>query len=1031
MISLNGTDEIKELTTLGYDVEYRQVPVSRPGISDFLRAIRESGSPFAGIINADTYLTDDTAILEAVMQHAANGMMMLERTNINPVKVQPSGPTGFVDACIFNTNPLSRIDLDIDLLIGHPWWDCWFPLAYALVGGKLMTTETPLLFHLDHTPTWTQAHFNCNGRKFIKYFLNHSSQLLDDFAAEIQCFSRSIDISEGALRSFSLWCCPRIRRMAELIRIPSQTRHDNLLSALVAVLPDHGVFGELKNAQDRIFAFEENNAVAALALHEGHSAADFPRPDDTDPRVRKSDARPLTLKKVDESTLADRLERIGNNLASSGDLSTAGLLYRASGELDLCDKDPQLSWGGPLNGQSGRRRLFCELAAHFKFEIVVETGTYRATTAEWIAQQFDVDLYTCEIDERRFYQSKAKLANLKNAFIELADSVTFLTKFASEHLGASNVLVYLDAHWGSSMPLLKELEVIRLRLPKAVVMIDDFEVPTDPGYGFDLYGGRRLGLVLLHKFQKECSIFFPNLPSEDETGARRGVVVLSWDSEVGRRLSNVHGLRPVTDSDWAAAFDEIEQKPLGSANESSIDAYDGFIDLINAAPPTHSPTKITDVLSVSGWLAVSGKHGVLPDAVFVTLTDEQKNKIYLKTRRVQRPDVMEHFKQQPNLLRAGYETNYDVKRLSGTFMLGISMVHDGNLDSCNKFAFPLSIEPTIEAIAEPTIEAIEPRSVRCRRAPVLLIKRWGAGFWSDVDHVVGQLARAEILNRVPVVQWGVGGPYGNGRDETFTLYFEPVSGLGVEGLEGSIWPECWTLSNIGDELPFQPTGEARPPYDYYQLCMDKQSVPPAWLARGAIHRNEDVLVSIFWEDPEDIAKAAPPGSRLHGKNGDELRRFIVAERLTLRPAIREQIDRFWNENLDGYPTLAVHARGSDKAVAENKTVHEQNALALQIAREWSGKVFLLSDSERYRAEWAEVLGGRLVVQSCLRTTSEVLPNFLLPGVDGYRNGTEILIDTYTAARCDRFIGTYSSNVSKYVAAIIGHQAGRLTFLDRL
>jgi hypothetical protein len=280
--------------------------------------------------------------------------------------------------------------------------------------------------------------------------------------------------------------------------------------------------------------------------------------------------------------------------------------------------------------------------------------------------------------------------------------------------------------------------------------------------------------------------------------------------------------------------------------------------------PAHSPAKIADVLSVKGWLAVSGKDGVLPDAVFVTLTDEQRHKIYLKTQRVQRPDVMEHFK-QPNLLRAGYETNYDVNRLSGTFMLGISVVHDGNLESCNQFAFPLSIEPTIEAIAELTIEPMEPPSVRCRRAPILLIKRWGAGFWSDVDHVVGQLARAEISNRVPVVQWGVGGPYGNGRDETFTLYFEPVSGLGVEALEGSIWPECWTLSNIGDELPFQPTGQTHASYDYYQLCMEKSNVPSEWAVLRTMHRKEDVVVSFYWENPEDIAEAAPAGLSLPRK----------------------------------------------------------------------------------------------------------------------------------------------------------------------
>jgi hypothetical protein len=116
-------------------------------------------------------------------------------------------------------------------------------------------------------------------------------------------------------------------------------------------------------------------------------------------------------------------------------------------------------------------------------------------------------------------------------------------------------------------------------------------------------------------------------------------------------------------------------------------------------------------------------------------------------------------------------------------------------------------------------------------------------------------------------------------------------------------------------------------------------------------------------------------------------------------------------------------------ILENPKLHDQNAVALEMAREWGGKVFLLTESERYRATWAEALGERLVVQDCLRTTSEDVPNYLLPNSDGYRNGVEILVDTYVAARCERFIGTHSSNVGKYVAAIGEHRADRITFLD--
>ncbi len=80
-----------------------------------------------------------------------------------------------------------------------------------------------------------------------------------------------------------------------------------------------------------------------------------------------------------------------------------------------------------------------------------------------------------------------------------------------------------------------------------------------------------------------------------------------------------------------------------------------------------------------------------------------------------------------------------------------------------------------------------PKSVA--RQKYLLIKAWGYGFWSDMDHVVGQLLLAELTGRTPVVHWGSNTLFGaSGVANAFELFFRPVSGatLGRPGRLGPV-----------------------------------------------------------------------------------------------------------------------------------------------------------------------------------------------------------------------------------------------------
>ncbi len=172
------------------------------------------------------------------------------------------------------------------------------------------------------------------------------------------------------------------------------------------------------------------------------------------------------------------------------------------------------------------------LIATLKPAAIVETGTYLGTTTEWLAA-FQYPVFTIESDPENHGYATQRLAHTPNVSVIHGDSRTALLSLVEANLAAwadQTVLFYLDAHWNDDLPLLGELDIIFGRLQKAIVVIDDFEVPDDPDYGFDIYEtGESLSLNLLRQAleQHHLRIQYPRLRAVEETGQRRGCAVLS------------------------------------------------------------------------------------------------------------------------------------------------------------------------------------------------------------------------------------------------------------------------------------------------------------------------------------------------------------------------------------------------------------------------------------------------------------------------------------------------------------------------
>jgi hypothetical protein len=216
------------------------------------------------------------------------------------------------------------------------------------------------------------------------------------------------------------------------------------------------------------------------------------------------------------------------------------------GRLDFAMR-PSLrsSWGGPMNGQAGRRAIVRDLLEALDVDLIAETGTFRGTTTEFFAHVSGKPVHSVESNPRFHEFARRRLASLPDVHLVLGDSRSFLRDLAGRpDLADRTVLFYLDAHWEEDLPLRDELPIIADRWSRAVAIVDDFAVPGDEGYTYDDYGP---DMALVEEYLPADALegwgrFYPSLPSSEETGFRRGCIVLA-SPELDPAVSAVPSLR--------------------------------------------------------------------------------------------------------------------------------------------------------------------------------------------------------------------------------------------------------------------------------------------------------------------------------------------------------------------------------------------------------------------------------------------------------------------------------------------------------
>jgi hypothetical protein len=118
------------------------------------------------------------------------------------------------------------------------------------------------------------------------------------------------------------------------------------------------------------------------------------------------------------------------------------------------------------------------------------------------------------------------------------------------------------------------------------------------------------------------------------------------------------------------------------ANATGGLVCDGSVDRLNGASPVPMTLTSGTRVTLDGWTAVSHNEGRLPDTVLVAVTNGRGESTYFRTRRTERADVSDFFK-QPGLLNSGFEARIDVGDLGDEVFLQVAQLRGGALFLCD------------------------------------------------------------------------------------------------------------------------------------------------------------------------------------------------------------------------------------------------------------------------------------------------------------------------------------------------------------
>ena len=203
-------------------------------------------------------------------------------------------------------------------------------------------------------------------------------------------------------------------------------------------------------------------------------------------------------------------------------------------------KKKEFSWEKMcLNGQKFRKKILEKFLDNSKFDLIVETGTEYGFTTKFLSKYCD-KILTVEKSKSVYLLALDNLKETSNIKLIQNDSkkIFEILKDNDKNFNKKKIFFYLDAHSEDDYPLIDELNFIIKHVENFVILIDDFQVPDDDGYGYDSFQGKKLNIKFIKNILiNNLSLFFPSIESSEESGRLRGYVFIT-NNKIDKELLN-------------------------------------------------------------------------------------------------------------------------------------------------------------------------------------------------------------------------------------------------------------------------------------------------------------------------------------------------------------------------------------------------------------------------------------------------------------------------------------------------------------